>query len=82
MFEMISLFKIYVYTEKAFKKMKNVCQKSVFFEAVYLDTFGLHLESNQIKNVLEFIQKTTETLSAYEKQFQGQLDIEMTHTEM
>ena len=42
MFEMISLFKIYVYTEKAFEKMKNVCQKSIFYEAVYLDTFGLH----------------------------------------
>ena len=31
--------------------------------------------TKQIKNVLEFIQKTMETLSAYEKQFQGQLDI-------
>ena len=39
-------------------------------------------QTKQIKNVLEFIQKTMETFSAYEKQFQGQLDIEMTHTEV
>ena len=39
-------------------------------------------QTNQIKNVLEFIQKTMETFSAYEKQFQGQLNIEMTQTEM
>ena len=35
-------------------------------------------QTNQIKSVLKFIQKTMETLSTYEKQFQGQLDIEMT----
>ena len=39
-------------------------------------------ETNQIKNVLEFIQKTMETFSAYEKQFQGQLNIKMIQTEM
>ena len=37
---------------------------------------------NQIKNVLEFIQKTMQILSIYKKQFQGQLDIEMTQMEM
>ena len=35
-------------------------------------------QTNQIKSVLKFIQKTMETLSTYEKQFQWQLDIEMT----
>ena len=39
-------------------------------------------QTNQIKNVLEFIQKAMETMSTYKKQFQGQLDIEMTQTEM
>ena len=39
-------------------------------------------QTNQIKNVIEFIQKTMETLSIYEKQFQGQLDTEMTQTKM
>ena len=34
------------------------------------------------KKILEFIQKTMETLSAYKIQFQAQLDIEMTQTEM
>ena len=39
-------------------------------------------QTNQIKNVLEFIQKTMETLSTYERQFQGQLDIEMTQLDI
>ena len=39
-------------------------------------------QTNQVKNVLEFIQNFMETLSAYEKEFQGQLDIEMTQTKM
>ena len=39
-------------------------------------------QTDQIKNVLEFIQKTMETLSTYKKQFQAQLDIDMTQTEM
>ena len=39
-------------------------------------------QTNQIKNVLEFIQKTMETLSTYERQFQGQLDIEMAQMEI
>ena len=39
-------------------------------------------QTNQVKNVLEFIEKSVETLSTYEKEFQGQLDIEMTQTKM
>ena len=39
-------------------------------------------QTNQIKNVLEFIQKIMETLSTYERQFQGQLDIEMTQLDI
>ena len=39
-------------------------------------------KTNQIKNILKFIQKTMETLSTYKKQFQGQLDVEMTQMEM
>ena len=39
-------------------------------------------QTNQIKNILKFIQKTMETLSTYRKQFQGQLDVEMTQMEM
>ena len=61
--------------------------KKAFFLKLYIWTHLASIlnggqQTNQIKNVLEFIKKTTETLSAYEKQFQGQLDIEMTHTEM
>ena len=37
----------------------------------------LNQQTNQIKNVFKFIQKTIETLSAYKEQFQGQLNIEM-----
>ena len=32
-------------------------------------------QTNDIKNVLEFIRKTMATLSTYKKEFQGQLDI-------
>ena len=39
-------------------------------------------QTKEVKNVLEFIQKTMETLSTYERQFQGQLDIEMTQAHM
>ena len=39
-------------------------------------------QTNQIKSVLEFTQKTIETLSTYEQKFQGQLNIEMTQTAM
>ena len=39
-------------------------------------------QTNQVKTVLEFIQKSMETLSTYEKEFQGQLDIEMAQTKM
>ena len=39
-------------------------------------------QTNQIKNVFEFIQKPMEKLSTYEKQFQEQLDIEMSQTVM
>ena len=38
-------------------------------------------QTNQIKN-LEFILKNMETFSTYEKQYQGQLNIEMTQIEM
>ena len=37
-------------------------------------------QTNQIKKIHEFVQKTMETFSTYEKQFHGQLDIEMTQT--
>ena len=39
-------------------------------------------QTNQIKNILEFTQKTMETLSTYERQFQGQLDIDMTQLDI
>ena len=39
-------------------------------------------QQTQLKNVIEFIQKTMLTLSEYEKQLQGQLNITLTPTEM
>ena len=38
-------------------------------------------EQIQVQNVIKFIQKTMETLSVYEKQFRGQLNIDMTQKE-
>ena len=39
-------------------------------------------QQTQLKNVIEFIQKTMLTLSEYEKQLQGQFNIALTPTEI
>ena len=39
-------------------------------------------QTKEMKNILQFIQKTMETLSNYKSRFQGQLDIDMTKTEI
>ena len=39
-------------------------------------------QTKEMKNIFQFIQKTMETLSNYKSRFQGQLDIDMTKTEI
>ena len=66
--------------QKIFQDSDNKQMETKNFQTASILNGGQ--QTNQIKNVIEFIQKTMETLSIYEKQFQEQLDTEMTQTKM